>query len=132
MPKAEEAPEDEHGTDRPPPAADALFIALPSQPAPVDEAEDTACAEELIKKLHADPDDDRVADELAERLMRLGRSHELLALLSGRLEDAGPERRAALLPRQRQVLARLARDARVSGRDEEAALFEDALGMLDG
>jgi tetratricopeptide (TPR) repeat protein len=132
--------EETHKTERPPGEGAPFEIGLPSQDEPVaavpgagapDEAEDTARAEELIRKLHADPDDDRVADELAERLMRLGRSHELLALLSGRLEDAGPERRVALIPKQREVLARLARDARDAGREEEAALFEDALGMLN-
>jgi tetratricopeptide (TPR) repeat protein len=151
---AESRHEDARRTERPPPA-EVLDIAFASQeeeralePARAPErartqalapgldletggdADDTARAEELIRKLHADPGDDRVADELADRLLRLGRSHELLALLSARVEDAGPERRAALLPRQREVLARLIRDARAAGRAEEAALFEDALEML--
>jgi hypothetical protein len=48
---------------------------------------------------------------------------ELLALLSARLEDAPPDRREALLPRHREVLARLEADAREDGRDAEAELF---------
>jgi hypothetical protein len=98
----------------------------------VDEAEDAARVEDLTRKLHADPNDDRVVDELGRRLLRLGRSHELLALLSARIEDASPERRAALVPRQRQVLERLVLDAREAGRAEEASLFELALSALDG
>jgi tetratricopeptide (TPR) repeat protein len=98
----------------------------------VDEAEDAARVEELTRKLHADPSDDRVVDELCERLLRLGRTHELLALLSARLEDAPPERRASLIPRQREVLERLMGEAREAGRAEEASLFEYALSALDG
>jgi tetratricopeptide (TPR) repeat protein len=97
---------------------------------PVDEALDAARVEELTRKLHADANDDSVVDELTVRLMRLGRSHELLALLSARLEDASPERREALIPKQREVLGKLARDAREGGRVEEASLFEDLLSTL--
>jgi tetratricopeptide (TPR) repeat protein len=97
-----------------------------------DEAEDAARVEELTHVLHGNPTDDRVVDELSERLLRLGRSHELLALLSARLEDAPPERRAALVPKQREVLVRLEREARDAGRGIEASLFKDALAMLQG
>jgi hypothetical protein len=72
-----------------------------------------------------------VVDELAGHLVRLGRSLELLALLSARLEDAPPERRAQLLPAQRDVLARLEADARAAGRESEASLFRDARLALD-
>jgi len=107
-------------------------VAFPSEraPEPVDEAEDATRVEDLTRKLHANPDDDAVVDELGERLLRLGRTHELLALLSARVEDATPERRAALLPRQRQVLERLVVECRSAGRNEEASLFEDLLASL--
>jgi hypothetical protein len=72
-----------------------------------------------------------VVDELAALLVRLGRGLELLALLSARLEDAPPERRAQLLPQQRAVLARLEVEAREAGRASEASLFRDALAALD-
>jgi hypothetical protein len=51
---------------------------------------------------------------------------ELLALLSARLEDAPAERRAALLPRHREVLDKLEADARAAGRHAEADLFKMA------
>jgi hypothetical protein len=122
-------------TEPPAPFHVALSGALeesPAEPAQeaFDEAEDAARVEELTRKLHADPNDDSVVDELAERLLRLGRSHELLALLSARVEDAAPERRALLVPKQREVLERLIRETREAGRIEEASLFEDALAAL--
>jgi tetratricopeptide (TPR) repeat protein len=94
------------------------------------ETDPEARVEELTRKLHAAPDDDRVADELAELLERLDRGHELLALLSGRLEDASPERRAVLAPRARAALQRLASQAAVEGRAGEAALFTEAASAL--
>jgi tetratricopeptide (TPR) repeat protein len=102
-----------------------------AEPRLFDEAEDAARVEELTRTLHANPTDDRVVDELSDRLLRLGRSHELLALLSARLEDAPVERRAALIPKQREVLERLEREAREGGREIEASLFKDALAMLE-
>lgn len=105
---------------------------LPTDAPPLfDEAEDAARVEDLTRALQANPADDRVIDELSERLLRLGRSHDLLALLSARLEDAPPDRHAALVPKQREVLARLEREARESGRGIEASLFKDALSMLE-
>jgi len=113
-----------------PPREDVSRPASTESPRIADEAEDAARAEELIRKLHADPDDDRVVDDLGETLLRLGRSHELLALLSARIEDAPPDRRAMLVPKQRQALERLVGEARDAGRTEEAALFELALSAL--
>ncbi|MGO9000110.1 MAG: hypothetical protein ACLQVI_42830, partial [Polyangiaceae bacterium] len=89
-----------------------------------------ARVEELTRFLQADPTRDDVVDELAALLVRLGRSLELLALLSARLEDAPPERRAQLLPAQRAVLTRLEEEALAAGRASEAALFRDARLML--
>jgi thioredoxin-like negative regulator of GroEL len=86
---------------------------------------------ELTQKLQGDPTRDDVADELARLLRGLGRSHELLALLSARLEDATPERRVKLVPATKAVLADLEREAREAGRDAEAALFRDFLGVLE-
>jgi tetratricopeptide (TPR) repeat protein len=90
-------------------------------------AEASAKAEELTRRLHADPTNDAVAGELAAVLEDLGRHHELLALLSARLEDAPPERRPALLPRFRETLERLARGAEGAGRADEAALYRSVL-----
>jgi hypothetical protein len=67
-----------------------------------------------------------VIDELASLLTRLGRTMDLLALLSARLEDAPPERRDELLPKHREVLSLLEREAREAGRDGEADLFRMA------
>jgi tetratricopeptide (TPR) repeat protein len=96
------------------------------------EVEDAARVDELTRILQSDPTQDAVVDELAERLTRLGRTHELLALLSARLEEATPERRAHLIPQQRAVLERLEREARAAGRDLEASFFRDAVKMLEG
>ena len=95
-----------------------------------DEAQDHARVEELTRKLQSDPTNDDVVDELSTCLLRLGRTHELFALLSARLDEVGPERREALLPKQREVLLRLEEDARGAGRDDEAALFREAREIL--
>ncbi len=89
-----------------------------------------ARVEELTRRLQAGPPEDEVADELASLLERLGRGHELLALMIGRLEDATPEHRSLLAPRARAVLERLAAQAEVAGRHEEAALYRTALETL--
>jgi cellulose synthase operon protein C len=96
----------------------------------LDPADDEQRVEALTRSLQANPEDDAVVDELALRLSRLGRSLELFALLSARLEDAPPERRERLVPKQREVLTRLAADARHEGRAGEAELFEMALAAL--
>jgi tetratricopeptide (TPR) repeat protein len=93
---------------------------------------DEARAEELLNRYRGAPDDDRVVDELATVLTRLGRSHELLALLAARYEEASPERRELLAKAQMAVLARLEYDARAHGRDNEAQLFRDAILQMGG
>ncbi len=95
-----------------------------------DEANAALRVEDLTRQLQGDPTRDDVVDELAALLTRLGRGLELLALLSARLEDAPPERRAALLPQQRTVLQRLEEAAEAAGRTSEASLFRDARKML--
>jgi hypothetical protein len=89
--------------------------------------------EGLTEKLRADPTRDEVVDELVDVLSKLGRGLELLALLSARLEDAPPERRATLVVHPRAVLEKLESEARAAGRLEEASLFamsRDALAYL--
>jgi hypothetical protein len=98
-----------------------------TEPAPPssrrDPAADEARIDTLTRTLEGDPTNDAIVEELASLLGRYGRSMELLALLSARLEEAAPERRAELLPRHQAVLAKLEQDARVAGRDSEAELF---------
>ncbi len=96
----------------------------------LDEALAHGRVEELTRKLHADPSNDEVVDELSSCLLQLGRTHELFALLQARLDEAPPDRRAALLPKQREVLVWLEEDARSAGRAEEAALYREAQEML--
>ena len=91
-----------------------------------DDAEAEMRVESLTRTLQGDPNNDAVVDELVVLLSRLGRSMDLLALLSARLEDAPADRRDALLPKHREVLATLEREARESGRDAEADLFKMA------
>jgi cellulose synthase operon protein C len=90
------------------------------------DAEDELRVESLTRTLQGDPNNDAVVDELVVLLTRLGRSMDLLALLSARLEDAAPDRREALLPKHREALATLEREARAGGRDAEADLFKMA------
>ncbi|WP_394828751.1 hypothetical protein [Pendulispora albinea] len=94
-------------------------------------ARDEARVEELTRQLQGDPTRDDVVDELVERLLRLGRSHELFALLSARLEDASPERRVVLIPKQREVLGRLEADAQARGQALESQLFASARAALE-
>jgi cellulose synthase operon protein C len=89
-----------------------------------------ARVDELTRRLQSDPGNDGVADELASLLEQLGRGHELLALLSARLEDATPERREVLSVQVRTTLDRLAVAAEKAGRVEEAALLRDWRGGL--
>jgi hypothetical protein len=96
------------------------------EPAPDDEAR----VEALTRRFHADPQDDAGADELASLLEKLDRGHELLALLSARIEDATPERRSVLAPRARAALERLATQAANDGREAEADLFRSAAAGL--
>ncbi len=96
------------------------------------ERDDESLADDLLRRYRAAPTDDRIVDDLATVLTRLGRSHEVLALLAARFEDASPERRAALAPLQIEVLARLEREARSRGHDHEAQLFRDAIAMMGG
>jgi tetratricopeptide (TPR) repeat protein len=95
-----------------------------------DQIERAARVEELTRRLHGDSGDDAVADELASLLESLGRSHELVALLSGRLEDASPERRAVLAPHAYAALARMAEKADADGRTGDATLYRDAIALL--
>jgi cellulose synthase operon protein C len=107
----------------------ALDLSLPSEGE--GDAEAAARVEELTRLLHADPRNDAVAHELASLLESLGRAHELLALLIGRVEDATAEQRAELLPPARAAVERVAAEAERAGRTEEAALFRSALdGVL--
>ncbi len=111
------------------PPAPASVPPPPSAPV-LSEAEAEGRIEELTARLRLDPADDRIADELARLLRERGRGLELLALLSARLEDAPEDRREALLPRQRELLASLEDEARAAGNDGEAELFALARSAL--
>lgn len=124
---------------KPEPARDRVTLAAPPEGAEARSREtlsapeeivsvenDEARVESLTQMLQGDPTNDAVVDELVVRLTRLGRSMELLALLSARLEDAPPDRRAELLPRHREVLLHLENEARGAGREGEADLFKMA------
>jgi hypothetical protein len=116
----------------PPPPEPRAAIAFASETPDIDDPRAELRVEELTRILQADPSRDDIVDELAALLIRLGRGLELLALLSARLEDAAPARRAQLLPTQRAVLERLEQDARASGRAVEADLFRDTrLSLAD-
>ena len=88
-------------------------------------------AEQLTDKLRANPDDDAVATELFGILDGLGRTHDLLALVSARVEEAEGDARAVWEERRRGVLRRLAEVAQAEGRDDEAELYQLMLGRDD-
>jgi hypothetical protein len=106
--------------------------AAPLPRAEIDEATLDARADDLTRRLQADPSNDAVADELADCLDRLRRDMELFALVSARVEDAPTtEARAKWLPRQRDVLRRLERTARAEGEEGQALFYADALTRLE-
>ena len=101
-----------------------VAIALPDLFAETGEDADLATrADELGRRVQADPRDEAAASELAHVLEALGRGHELLALMMGRLEDAAADRRPELVVRVRAILDRLADAAARSGRMDEATLY---------
>jgi tetratricopeptide (TPR) repeat protein len=110
----------------PPAAAPAQERAAEAEPARSDEER----VDELTRRLQANARDDDAADELSGLLEKLERGHELVALLSARLEDATPEGRARLAPRARAALERMASAAKAAGRHADATLYEDALRSL--
>jgi hypothetical protein len=124
---AEDAPEPVGA--RPIPTAARFDFEAALDPSAEDPAQ-TARVEALSRALQADPRNDAIADELALLLEQLDRGHELLALLSARLEDADPLARPALLPRVRAALDRLAKTAARRGQHEEAALIRGVLESM--
>lgn len=108
-------------------SVDWLDLETSDEPA---DSERAARVDELTRRLQSDPGNDAVADELASLLEQLGRGHELLALLSARLEDAAAERREVLIVQVRTTLDRLAIAAEEAGRAEEATLYREWRGGL--
>ena len=124
----EETPLEDLATQhRPLPMVD---LALSSENYSVEDAAKATRVEELTRRLQASPGDDRTAEELIALLETLGRGHELLALVSARLEDASQEQREALAPRARAALDRLACEAESAGHADEAALYRQAIERL--
>jgi tetratricopeptide (TPR) repeat protein len=112
------------GTGKPPQSEE------PPSTCPIDPAEASIRVEQLTLRLHADPTQEDVVDELVSLLERLGRNHELLALLCARIDDASAEQRGPRVRRARETFARIARNAELASRIEEASLFRDALASV--
>ena len=89
-----------------------------------------ARVDELTRRLRDDPGNEVVAADLTSLLEDLGRGHELVALLVGRLEDAPPARREDLGRHARAVFERMAARAVAEQRPEDAALYRDALASI--
>lgn len=113
--------------------------AIPAEPRPVaaptivptfDEDAAAGRVEQLSDQLRADPAREDVVVELAGLLRALGRSHELLAVLLTRVEDAPAEKRDAVVRDTCTLLEELEVEARNAGRDLDASLFQDALGII--
>jgi tetratricopeptide (TPR) repeat protein len=112
--------------EAPPPVPPPVHETAPAPaPPPSDHAiDDERLAQELTDRLRADPRDHATAMELAGALERLGHDLDLLALLSARLDEGTPDQRRQVLPLRRAVLLRLASEARAAGRASEGELYE--------
>lgn len=86
-----------------------------------DEADLELKVEQLTAQLRADPARADFAEELSGILERLGRDHDLLALVSGRIDDYGST--PALDTHRRGALTRLRDQATAEGRADEAQLY---------
>ncbi|MFT3766894.1 MAG: hypothetical protein QM820_15455 [Minicystis sp.] len=106
------------------PSAPPLMEVAFDDDATPDQAEEEALAQRLTERLRADPGDHATAMELAQVLARLGRDLNLLALLSARMEEGDDDVRREVAPLRREVLLRLAQQARDAGRASEAELYE--------
>lgn len=104
----------------PPPASSEA----PASEPVFDEAEAEQEVQRLTERLRADPGDHPTTMALAALLARLGRDLDLLALLSARMEEGDEDVRAEIAPLRREVLERLAAQARAEGRASEAELYE--------
>lgn len=89
-----------------------------------DPVEDELLVESLTERLRADPREFSLVLELAGVLERLARDHELLALLSARIDEETEPQRQVLVTMRRTVLARMHRLALAEGREDEAHLYE--------
>ncbi|MGH7272130.1 MAG: tetratricopeptide repeat protein [Polyangiaceae bacterium] len=106
-----------------------MLMEVDDRDAPAD-AERSARVEDLTRRLQSDPADDAVAGELATLLEELDRGHELVALLSARIEDAAAGRRIDLATKARGSLERMIARAEASGSPDRATLYRDALVAL--
>ncbi len=97
---------------------------------PLDEDAAAARVEQLTDQLRADPTREDVVTELAGLLRALGRSHDLLAVLLARVEDAPAAKRDAVVRGTCALLEELELEARNAARDGDATLFHDALEIL--
>jgi tetratricopeptide (TPR) repeat protein len=113
-------PSGERTEDAPPLPSPPAIPAL-SMPEEDDDAR-AARADDLTQRLRADPTNETVADALATLLEHLGRGHELVALLLGRVEDAPADRREEVRSRARAVFERMA-----AGGGADEPLYRDAL-----
>lgn len=101
-------------------------------PRPAADPRDLERAERLENAVRANPADEVLAFELADVLWRLGRDHELFALLSARHETIAGHRRHDLEARLAQVLTRLSTRATREGRVREAQVYRARLAELSG
>jgi tetratricopeptide (TPR) repeat protein len=103
---------------------------VPGVTADADEEPDELRVDRLRSALHVDPDNLEVVMQLAAALERLGRDHDLLALLSARLDDADVAEQKQLEPRLRALLERLRDAALAQGRESDAELYAGVLARL--
>jgi hypothetical protein len=97
----------------------ALFDDGDEERGAVDERE----IERWTERVRSNPDDDAAVLSLADLLTRAGRDLELVALLSGRIDEGSKGQLDELLALRRQALRRLAESASLQGRVDEAAMY---------
>jgi tetratricopeptide (TPR) repeat protein len=109
----------------PAPVAPSLLDESVAASRPEDGAEDLdAKAAVLTDRIRANPSDHATAMELASVLERLGHNLELIALLSARMDEGGPDVQRELFPVRQRAFLRVAQKAREDGRVSEAELYE--------
>ncbi|MBW2525725.1 MAG: hypothetical protein JRI23_16195, partial [Deltaproteobacteria bacterium] len=96
------------------------------------DVDDDLRIERLSDRLRADPQNLETVRQLIGLLDRNRRDHDLLALLSARIDDGDERQRPELVARRRVVLERLLVAARQAGNDSEAELYALMLERSEG
>ena len=123
------APNDKMSPEQHAPVTTAPYVPSTSVAALFDDGDEERGAvdereiERWTERVRSNPDDDAAVLSLADLLTRAGRDLELVALLSGRIDEGSKGQLDELLALRRQALRRLAESASLQGRVDEAAMY---------